>query len=689
MIIPNNISHLKFVKILKGAKIAFEKEWQNKPYSAADIQPWVNDGNNYGVICESATGIGMIDADHSLYVGLVENFLPKTFSVESSSGKRHFYYKFIGYPDNTKKICLVYPDKENPDNLPGGDIRLGNFYVVAPGSIHPDTKEPYKVIDDVPIAEVAFDDIVSVLGGYFETSIFENAHKSSSNDITIQQVLDYYKIDLKKSNSTGESFTSHPRHNSTGGTNFGVNTNKNVWCCRRHNTGGSTYELIAMMEGILTCEQCTKGALVGQNFLKVLEILEEKFGIKRKVNAPSERKTITDKRKKKHFEEVMETALNDSKLNGLVGYNKMAYDIQFLKSLDTIEKGEFLQKRHESIISWYFLREHDIQCSRQTIMQFLDIQADNNSFHPVKDYILNIKWDGVERLDNWFSQYTGCELNPYTSKVGRMVICAAVKRIMQPGCKFDYMVILEGKQGLKKSMFWNVLGGDFYEEISFGADEKRIIENMQGAWFIEISELNGFRKQEADWLKSFITRKSDKTRLAYERRSGPLMRHNIFVGTFNPSGDNEFLRDDTGNRRFIPIVCGEIDIEGLRNVKDQLFAEALIKYQEEELYLTGEAKAICENEQSVREDTDIWLYPITNWLSNKSAVNLNQILVECIHIEISRATVGDKMRIGKIMKKIKWMRKQDKHGCWEYRNPMEILEEHREEVLVESKGWTE
>lgn len=670
MIIPNNISHLKFVKILKGQKIAFEKEWQNRPYTAEQIQSWVDEGNNYGVICESATGIGMIDADHSLYVDLVENFLPKTFSVESSKGKRHFYIKFIGFPNNVKKICLVYPDGENKYNKPGGDIRLGNFYVVAPGSIHPDTKEPYKVIDDVPIAEIQFDDIVSVLGKYFETSIFENIEKPATSEITIQQVLDYYKIPIKQANATGECYTAHPRHNSTGGTNFGVNTLKNVWCCRRHNTGGSVYELIAMMEGILTCEECKKGALVGQDFIKVLDILENKFGIKRKVEVPSAPKTITGKKKVKHFEEVMVTALNDEKLNKLVGYNHMSYDIQFLKDIETIKKGEFLQNAHMSILSWYFLKEHDIQCSRQTITQFLDIQSSENAFHPVKDVIKELEWDGVERLDTWLSQYSGCEQNAYTSKVGRMVLCAAVKRIMHPGCKFDYMVILEGKQGLKKSTFWNVLGGDFYEEISFGSDEKRIIENMQGAWFIEISELNGFKRQEADWLKSFITRKSDKTRLAYERRSGPLLRHNIFVGTCNPSGDNEFLKDDTGNRRFLPIVCGEIDIDGLRIVREQLLAEAFVKYPTEELYLTGEAYFIGEREQAIREDTDIWYIPISEWLSRRDSCTTNDVLTQCLHIDIARATAGDKIRVGKIMKKIRWSRKQDKYGCWHYRSPV-------------------
>ncbi len=693
MIIPNHIAHLKFVKILKGTKVAFEDRWPDKPYSAAEIQPWIDAGNNYGVICEARNAIGMIDADHPRYVELVEKYLPKTFSVQSSAGKRHFYVKFIGFPKNTNKIILIYPEEYIPvkdEKTPsGGDIRLGNFYVVAPGSIHPDTNKPYEVIDDCPIAEIHFDDIVVALGQYFETSIFENTDKFSSADLTIQTVLDYYKIPIpNKMNISGETFCAHPRHGSTGGSNFGVNINKNVWCCRRHNTGGSTYELVAMMEGIISCEECKKGALKGDKFNQVLDILETKFGISRENKIEEGKKVYSTRNNKKHFEIVMETALSDEKLTNLVAYNEMAYDIQFLKDIDTIKKGDFLRNSHISIIAWYFLREHNLQCSTNNVKQFLEIQSEFNKFHPVKDYIIGLEWDGVERLDNWLSIYTGCELNAYTSNVGRMVLCAAVKRVIDPGCKFDYMVILEGRQGLKKSTFWNVLGGEFYEEISFGGNEQRIIENMQGAWFIEISELNGFRRQEADWLKSFITRKSDKTRLAYERRSGPLLRHNIFVGTFNPSGDNEFLKDDTGNRRFIPIVCGEINIEGLRNVRDQLFAEAFIKYSNEELYLKGEAQEISQNEQAVREETDIWFRPLSSWVYHKEIVNINQILVDCFHIDIARATMGDKMRVGKIMKKLKWTRKQDKYGCWEYRNPT-MVEEIEVKQKEENLSWME
>lgn len=677
MIISPHIAHLKFVKILKGTKRAFELEWEKHPYSTAEIQPWIDSGNNYGVICQAAAGTGMIDADHQTYVDLVENFLPQTFSVESSAGKRHFYFKFINYPQSTKKISLVYPEENNQDGKQGGDIRLGNFYVVGAGSIHPDTKLPYKIIDDCPIAEIEFDEVVKVLGEFFETSILEeNSHikQAGTAEISIKTVLDFYNISIKGlENKSGETFCAHPKHNSTGGSNFGVNLNKNVWCCRRHNTGGSTYELVAMMEGIVGCEECKKGALQGDKFNQVLKVLEDKFGFKKETKVIEGQKVYSTRKKKKHFEMVMETALDDERLNNLVGYNEMSYDIQFLKDIDTIKKGDFLRNSHISVLAWYFLREHDIQCSAGNITQFLEIQSEINKFHPVKDPLIKIKWDGIERLDTWFSKYTGCEVNAYTSKVGRMVLCASVKRIMQPGCKFDYMIILEGRQGLKKSTFWNVLGGDFYEEISFGADEKRIIENMQGAWFIEISELNGFRRQEADWLKSFITRKSDKTRLAYERRSGGLLRHNIFVGTCNPSGDNEFLRDDTGNRRFIPIACGEIDIEGLKQVRDQLFAEALEKYKDEELYLTGDAKAISENEQAAREETDVWQRPVGNWVINRDITNLNEIITEFLHIDIARATIGDKMRIGKIMKKLKWTRKQDKFGCWEYKNPAAIF----------------
>jgi len=163
--IPKHIEHLKFLKVKKGIKEVHIKDWPKKSehhLSASEISPWVQEGNNYGVICGPISGIGIIDCDHKEYVMAVENNLPETFSVQSSStSKIHFYFKFKNFPSRSK-IAVKDPDKPTDAKAQGGDIRNGNFYVIGPGSIHPDTKKPYTVIDNVPIAEIDYNDVFKV-----------------------------------------------------------------------------------------------------------------------------------------------------------------------------------------------------------------------------------------------------------------------------------------------------------------------------------------------------------------------------------------------------------------------------------------------------------------------------------------------------------------------------------------------
>lgn len=367
---------------------------------------------------------------------------------------------------------------------------------------------------------------------------------------------------------------------------------------------------------------------------------------------------------------MMEFALNDPNLQNLVAYNELKHTYQFMKDLEGgIKANEYLKDEHMAIMKWYFVRVHDIQLPEILIMQFLQLEGLRRIINPIKEWLQTIEWDGMYRLDSWLHLYTGCELNEYTAQVGRILLCGAVKRIIEPGCKFDYMMILEGEQGIMKSTLFEVLGGEYYISLSFGHNEKEIVENIQGAWFIEIADMNGFKKQEVEWLRAFITRKSDRCRMPYARNSKDFERQNVFVATTNPSGDNEYLKDDTGNRRFFPIRCGKMNIQGLRGFRDQLFAEAYRYYKTETLYLTGKAEEISLKEQSEREENDIWTIPIKTWLMGRIITNTAEVLVSCLHIELNKASLYDKIRIGKIMRKLQWPRRKNKYGEWEYHNP--------------------
>lgn len=378
----------------------------------------------------------------------------------------------------------------------------------------------------------------------------------------------------------------------------------------------------------------------------------------------------------------MDCAKNNPLLQGFVGFNELKNTYQFTKDFEDIKKDEFFKDEHIAVLKWFFVQHYNVQPADNLLMQFIQLQSRKNIINPIKDWLYSIKWDGITRLDSWLHLYTSAPLNQYTAQVGRILLCGAVKRILEPGCKFDYMVILEGKQGTMKSTLFEVLGGDYYISLSFGHQEKEIVENIQGAWFIEIADMNGFKKQEVEWLRAFITRRSDRCRLPYARNSGDFKRQNIFVATTNPSGDNEYLKDDTGNRRFLPINTDKLNIPGLKDVREQLFAEAVYR-KDEQLFLDKAAEDIASEERIKREETDIWTIPIRNWLQGKNGVNSGQILSEGIHIDIAKASLYDKIRVGKIMKKLGWLRKQNLYGEWEYFNKDDVIEvkSKEEEVL--------
>ncbi|GAB3024258.1 VapE family protein [Niabella terrae] len=222
-----------------------------------------------------------------------------------------------------------------------------------------------------------------------------------------------------------------------------------------------------------------------------------------------------------------------------------------------------------------------------------------NSFHPIKDYLQLLKWDGVERLDTVFIDYQGCQDSDYTRAVTRKTLTAAVARIYKPGCKFDYMPILIGDEGRKKSTIVNLLAGDTYFSDTFNFkmlnQGVRAYEQIQGKWIVEVPELAGKQDTDIELIKSFTAARMDNYRGAYGRETVDRPRQNIFIGTSNNYAP---LRNVKGNRRFWPM---EIDVQPLKkdiamdltqHEINQIWAEAVVRYKEgEKLYLDEELEA--------------------------------------------------------------------------------------------------
>ncbi|WP_436357947.1 VapE domain-containing protein [Brevundimonas sp. CEF1] len=201
-----------------------------------------------------------------------------------------------------------------------------------------------------------------------------------------------------------------------------------------------------------------------------------------------------------------------------------------------------------------------------------------HAFHPIRDYLNGLEWDGQRRVATLFVDYVGAEDNPYHREAALLFLLGAVTRVFEPGHKFDFVPILEGVQGKRKSTFIRTLAKHWFAELEGDFhDAKGMVERMQGAWLLELAELSGFSKAEVTTIKGFISRQTDKVRMAYDRRATEFQRQCVFLGSTN---ETEYLRDNTGGRRFWPIACSveEIDTDRLAGEVDQIWAEAKAMY---------------------------------------------------------------------------------------------------------------
>lgn len=240
-------------------------------------------------------------------------------------------------------------------------------------------------------------------------------------------------------------------------------------------------------------------------------------------------------------------------------------------------------------------------------------------YHPVKDWLEDLKWDGKPRLDRLLIDTAGVEDNIYTRGVSRCLLIAAVKRIYEPGCKHDYVPVLESRQGTKKSTWVATLGGPWYSANELVRGDKDTYQNMRGRWFVELPEINAtFNKADFNWLKGIITNATDVYRQSYGRTSVSVPRESVFVATINPSATCEYLKDDE-NRRYWPVRTGQLDIEGLKRDREQYFAEAVHRYKQGEQSWLNDAEAeIATIEQDMRKEHHPWVTMLKPWADERA-----------------------------------------------------------------------
>ena len=287
---------------------------------------------------------------------------------------------------------------------------------------------------------------------------------------------------------------------------------------------------------------------------------------------------------------------NDPKLRDVFAYNEFARRISLKHSLpwrDVADTINSIRDADDSGLRRY-LEDRYSYIGKASIADAVTCIAMDNCYHPVREYLDALKWDGEPRLDTLFIDYLGADDNSYTRAVTRKALTGAVKRIYEPGCKFDTMLVLVGSQGAGKSYLLSKIAvkPTWFNDSITTVKGKEAFEALQGYWIIEMAELTATRKSEIEAVKQYISSTSDNYRSAYGHYIESNPRQCIFFGTTN---DDEFLRDYTGNRRFLPV---RVDKEKAKKdmfeelsaeIVGQLWAEAVVRYRAKEpLHLSGD-----------------------------------------------------------------------------------------------------
>ena len=306
------------------------------------------------------------------------------------------------------------------------------------------------------------------------------------------------------------------------------------------------------------------------------------------------------------IENVVVILNGDPALVGCVGYNEMTHNVVALRSLPwrSVTGESQWSDADDADLRYYLERVYGLS-GKDKIFDGLNVVAMSRKFHPVRDYLDGCGWDGQPRLETLLVDYLGAEDSPYTRAVTRKTFVAAVARIYRPGCKFDYMLTLRGRQGLGKSALIAKMGGEWFSDTFSTVQGKESYEQTMGPWIIEVGELAGMRKAEAETIKLYISKQSDRFRPAYGRRIQEFPRQCIFIGTTNES---QFLRDTTGNRRFWVVdtpnaprmsMWSDLTAEVIR----QVWAEAVDYFRKgEKLFLPPELEAAAREVQETYEE---------------------------------------------------------------------------------------
>lgn len=335
--------------------------------------------------------------------------------------------------------------------------------------------------------------------------------------------------------------------------------------------------------------------------------------------------------------------------------------IRYNEFADTIELGGNAVQDHMFYDLKVRCEREDLFVSMDAIFAQTEVVARANSYHPVREYLKAQTWDGSNRLDTWLVDYCGVEDKESTRLIARRFFIAMVARVMKPGAKVDTVLTLHGAQGAKKtSLVEAIAGGPEYFSNSLPAittDSREARMHLAGKWIIEIGEMAATRNADNNSIKNFLSATVDKIRRPYLRNDSSVPRQCVFVRTVN---NDDFLTDTTGNRRYWTVSVGDnIDLAGFKAARDQLFAEAVVAYENgERWWFEGDEEALLDGDRQKFMAEDAWEHYLAKRLNDIEYKDVDRFtyedLREVLNLRVESFNTGHIKRIRKVMLALGW-----------------------------------
>jgi putative DNA primase/helicase len=335
---------------------------------------------------------------------------------------------------------------------------------------------------------------------------------------------------------------------------------------------------------------------------------------------------------------------------GMIRYNDFSTQIEFTRAppwRDAAAGSQWLDRDDTALLQWMQRETIGIR-SASAISRCVEAVAKDLAYHPVRDYLKSLHWDGMPRLNGWLTRYMGAKgEESYLAAVGRRWMVSAIARVMRPGCQADHTLVFEGLQGAGKSRTARALAvrPEWFADRIPDLHSADAAIQLAGCWIVELAELAAVKRGENETVKAFLTRTNDVYRPPYGRWRITVPRQCVFIGSTNESA---YLVDRTGNRRYWPVTCGDIDIEYLERDRDQLWAEALHAYEAgEPWHLDNDEGKLAAAEQEDRVVVTVLEQEVANYLerlemSGSKEVELKQILIGALNLEPDKADFADR-----------------------------------------------